>query len=404
MSSNVPALQITSTGVVAPEAVTIRDGVLDDENIAFGGELDIVTPSTPQAYLADQLTTNIRNSNAAIAYFVSQVDPATAEGRMQDGIGRIYFMERNGATASVVQALCTGQPGSTLQAGALAQDDAGNLWASSGAVTFGGGGTATVQFACLTLGPIELGIGELTKIAQTAPGWDAITNLGAATVGTETETRANFERRRQESVAINARGTPPAIRAAVFAVSGVLDVFVYDNYTNAVINYGATNYPLAPHSVYVGVIGGDDQAVADAIWSRKDLGCDMNGNTTVTVDDTEGYSYPYPSYEIKFERPASLPILFAVQLANSSALPSNIVDLTKAAILATFTGSNGAQRARMGGVIFASNFYAAVAQIDASVSIIQIKIGTVTATLDQIAVGIDQAPTLDVDDITVTLV
>lgn len=404
MSSNVPALQITSTGVVAPEAVTIRDGVLADENIAFGGELDIVTPSTPQAYLADQLTTNIRNSNAAIAYFVSQVDPATAEGRMQDAIARIYFLERNGATASVVQALCTGQPGATLQAGALAQDDAGNLWASSGAVTFGGGGTATVQFVCQTLGPVELGIGELTKIAQTAPGWDAITNLGAATVGTETETRANFERRRQESVAINARGTPPAIRAAVFAVSGVLDVFVYDNYTNAVINYGATNYPLAPHSVYVGVIGGDDQAVADAIWSRKDLGCDMNGNTTVTVDDTEGYSYPYPSYDIKFERPASLPILFAVQLANSSALPSNIVDLTKAAILATFTGANGAQRARMGGVIFASNFYAAVAQIDASVSIIQIKIGTVTATLDQISVGIDQAPTLDVGDITVTLV
>lgn len=404
MSSNVPALQITSTGVVAPEAVTIRDGVLADENIAFGGELDIVTPSTPQAYLADQLTTNIRNSNAAIAYFVSQVDPATAEGRMQDAIARIYFLERNGATASVVQALCTGQPGATLQAGALAQDDAGNLWASSGGVTFGGGGTATVQFVCQTLGPVELGIGELTKIAQTAPGWDAVTNLGAATVGTETETRSNFERRRQESVAINARGTPPAIRAAVFAVSGVLDVFVYDNYTNAVVNYGATNYPLAPHSVYVGVIGGDDQAVADAIWSRKDLGCDMNGNTTVTVDDTEGYSYPHPSYEIKFERPASLPILFAVQLANSSALPSNIVDLTKAAILATFTGANGAQRARMGGVIFASNFYAAVAQIDASVSIIQIKIGTVTATLDQIAVGIDQAPTLDVDDIAVTLV
>lgn len=404
MSSNVPALQITSTGVVAPEAVTIRGGVLADENIAFGGELDIVTPSTPQAYLADQLTTNIRNSNAAIAYFVSQVDPATAEGRMQDAIARIYFLERNGATASVVQALCTGQPGATLQAGALAQDDAGNLWASSGAVTFGGGGTATVQFVCQTLGSVELGIGELTKIAQTAPGWDAITNLGAATVGTETETRANFERRRQESVAINARGTPPAIRAAVFAVSGVLDVFVYDNYTNAVLNYGATNYPLAPHSVYVGVIGGDDQAVADAIWSRKDLGCDMNGNTTVTVDDTEGYSYPYPSYDIKFERPASLPILFAVQLANSSALPSNIVDLTKAAILATFTGANGAQRARMGGAIFASNFYAAVAQIDASVSIIQIKIGTVTANLDQIAVGIDQAPTLDVADITVTLV
>lgn len=404
MSSNVPALQITSTGVVAPDAVTIRSGVLTDENEAFGGDLDIVTPSTPQAFLADQLTANIRDANAAIAYMVSQVDPATAEGRMQDAIARIYFLERNGATASVVQAQCTGQPGVTLPAGALAQDDAGNLWSSTGDAVFSGGGIATVQFACLEMGPITLGIGELTRIAQTYPGWDAITNLGAATVGSAVETRAAFERRRQESVAINSRGTPAAIRAAVFAVDGVLDVFVYDNYGNAVLNYGETNYPIAPHSVYVGVIGGDDQAVADAIWSRKDLGCDMNGNTSVTISDTDGYSYPYPTYTVKFERPDPLAVLFAVQLANSPALPADIVAQVRAAILATFTGASGAQRARMGGVLFASNFYAAVAQISPAVSIIQIKLGTVTATLDQVSIGIDQAPTLDINDVSVTLV
>jgi hypothetical protein len=402
--SNVPALQITPAGVVAPDAVTIRAGVLLDENIAFGGDLDLVTPSTPQAHLADQLTDNINGANANIAYFVSQVDPATAEGRMQDGIGRIYFLDRNGATASVVIALCTGQPGVTLSAGALAQDDAGNLWQSIGPADFSGGGIASVQFACLVLGPVSLGIGELTKIAQLAPGWDAITNLGAATVGNAQESRAAFEIRRQESVASGAFGTPAAIRSAVWGVSGVLDVFAYDNFTNAVLNYGATNYPIAPHSVYVGVVGGDDQEVADAIWSKKDLGCDMNGNTSVTVQDTEGYSYPYPTYTVQFERPASLPILFSVQLASSSGLPADIVQLTKAAIIATFTGANGAQRARMGGIIFASNFYAAVAQIGAAVSIIQIKIGTVTATLDQVAIGIDQTPTLDESDIAVTLV
>jgi len=254
------------------------------------------------------------------------------------------------------------------------------------------------------LGPVSLGIGELTKIAQLAPGWDAITNLGAATVGNAEESRAAFEIRRQESVASGAFGTPAAIRAAVWGVSGVLDVFAYDNFTNAVLSYGATSYPIAPHSVYVGVVGGDDQEVADAIWSKKDLGCDMNGNTSVTVEDTEGYSYPYPTYTVQFERPASLPILFSVQLASGSGLPADIVQLTKDAIIATFTGANGAQRARMGGIIFASNFYAAVAQIGAAVSIIQIKIGTVTATLDQVAIGIDQTPTLDESDIAVTLV
>jgi hypothetical protein len=402
--SNVPPLQITSEGVVAPDSVTIRTGVLADENFAFGGDLDITTPSTPQAYLADNLTDNINSANANIAYFVGQVDPASSEGRMQDAIGRIYFLDRNGATASVVQALCTGQPGVTLPAGSLAEDDANNLWQSTDDAVFSGGGVVTTQFACLTLGPVLLGIGELTRIAQLAPGWDAITNLGAATTGSATENRTEYERRRQDSVAINSKGTPAAIRAAMWSIDGVLDVFVYDNFTNVVVNYGATNYPLAPHSVYVGVVGGDLQDIGNALLSRKDLGCDMNGNTSITVQDTEGLSYPYPSYTYKINRPSSLPILFAVQIANSTSLPANIVALTKAAIIATFTGSNGAQRARMGGQIFASNYYSAVASINSAVSIISIKVGTVTATLDSVSVGIDQSPTIQESNITVTLV
>lgn len=402
--SNVPALQITPEGVVVPDAVTIRTAILADENVAFGGDLDVTTPSTPQAHLADQLTSNISDANAAVTYFVSQVDPATAEGRMQDAIARIYFFNRNGATSSVVQAQCTGQPGATIPAGSLAQDDSNNLWQSTGDVTFSGSGLASVQFVCLVTGPILLGIGALTRIAQAVPGWDAITNLGAATVGTNVETRASFERRRQESVAKNGRGSSPAIRSAVWGVAGVLDVFAYDNYTNAVMNYGSTNYPIAPHSIYVGVVGGDDDEVAQAIWKAKDAGCDMNGNTTVTVSDTEGYTYPYPTYPIKFNRPTALPIKFAIQIANSSALPADIVALTKAAIIATFNGTNGAQRARMGSQIFASNFYAPVAAVGTTVSIIQIKIGTTTATLDTVNVGIDQTPTIDAADITVTLV
>lgn len=402
--SNVPAVQITSTGVTVPTAVTIRTGVLADTNVAFGGNLDVTTPSTPQAYLADNLTQNILDADTAIAYFVSQVDPATAEGRMQDAIARIYFLNRNGATASVVTAQCTGQPGAILPAGSLARDQNNNQWSSLGAATFSGSGLANVEFACLTLGPIQLGIGELTSIAQTVPGWDAVTNLGPATVGTATETRAAFEQRRQESVAKNGRGTVAAIRSAVWGVDGVLDVFAYDNFTNVALPYGSTSYSIAPHSIYVAVVGGANTDVANAIYQTKDAGCNLNGNTTVVITDNVNTSYPYPQYNIKFNRPTSVPIKFSVQLANNSSLPSNIEALTKAAIIATFNGTNGAQRARIGSTIFASNFYGAVAQLGTSVSIIQIKIGTATPTLDSVSMGIDQAPTIQASDITVTLV
>lgn len=400
--SNVPALQITPEGVVVPDAVTIRTAVLADENEAFGGDLDIFTPSTPQAHLADQLTADIQDSNAAIAYMISQVDPATAEGRMQDAIARIYFLDRKGATSSVVQALCTGQSGATLPAGSLAEDANGNLWASDIEAVFPSVGTIVIQFSCLTTGPVQLGISSLTRIAQASPGWDAVTNLAAASLGSNVESRAEFELRRKLSIEKNAHGTPGAIRAAVFEVDGVIDVFVYDNFTTVPILYGSTNYPIPPHSIYIGVVGGAAESIARAIEMKKDAGCGMTGNTTVALPDMD-YSFPQPTYNYQFNIPDSLPVKFLITIANNPTLPGNIVALTKQVVIATLSGTNGVQRARMGGEIFASSYYGPISAISSSVSIIGVKVGITIANLDSLLVGIDQEPVVSESDITVVI-
>jgi uncharacterized phage protein gp47/JayE len=403
--SSVPKVTISYTGISIPQSTTIRDGVLADYNMAFGGNLNITSSGTPQAHIADNLTQNIVDANSAVASVIAGVDPATSEGRMQDGIGRIYFLDRKGATSSVVSATVTGQPGATLFAGALARDDNGVYWVSSGDVTFPSGGVTTVQFACQTAGDVQLGAGELTTIAQASSGWDAITNLGAATVGTNTETRAEFEARRFASVAKNSHGSAAAIRSSVWDIDGVIDVYAYDNFTGSPVSVGSTGYSVPAHCVYVAVSGGTDADVAKAIYLKKDGGCNLTGNTTVTVQDTEsGVSYPYPEYGISFNRPASLPIKFAVSIKSSAALPSNISDLVKASIVSTFNGGGTFQRARIGSDIYASNYYYGVASIANGVQVLSIKIGTSTATLDSVSVGVDQAPTISASDITVTLV
>ena len=218
------------------------------------------------------------------------------------------------------------------------------------------------------------------------------------------ENRTDFELRRKNSVALNARSTPNAIYAAVFDVADVLDCYVIDNPTNNTVNTGATNYPVAPHSVYVAAVGGLDADVAAAIWSKKDVGCDYNGNTSVTVTDASGYNYPQPSYTVKFERPSALPCKFAVQLVNDPLLPLNIVDLVKTAVIARFNGTDGTVRERIGSIILASRYYGAVTACAPNVALLSVLIGTVTPTLTQVAVGIDQRPTLSASDISVTLV
>lgn len=401
--SSVPKIQFTPAGLVIPAETAVLAGVQSDINAAFGGGLNPAL-ETPQGQLASSQAAIIGDKNNEFALFVNQVDPQYSADRFQDAIARIYFLTRKPATPTSVQATLTGLSGTVVPAGTLAQDTSGNTYVCAGNATIGSTGTVIAEFQNTQTGPIPCAAGTLTQVYQAVPGWDAITNAADGTMGSDVESRADFEYRRRNSVALNAEGTNGAIYAAVFNLADVLDCYVIDNPAGTTVNKGVTNYPMAAHSVYVAVVGGADADIAQAIWTKKDLGCDYNGNTSVTVTDGAGYNFPLPTYTVKFNRPANLPIKYAVNIVNDSSLPSNIVDLVKAAIIARFNGSDGTARERIGASIFASRYYAPVSAVAANVAVVSILIGTSTPTLTKVDVGIDQRPTLSASDITVNLV
>lgn len=403
LPSSVPKIQFTPAGLVIPTEADILSGVQTDMNAAFGGGLNPAL-ETPQGQLASSQTAVIADKNAEFLNIVNQVDPQYSSGRFQDGIARIYFLNRNPATSTTVVATLTGVPGTVVPATTLAQDTDGNTYVSTGAATIGAAGTVDAEFQNIVTGPIPCAAGTLTQVYQAIPGWDAINNVADGTLGSDVESRADFEYRRKNSVAKNGKGSPQSIYGEVFDVENVIDVYVKDNPTGATVNTGSTNYPIIKNSVYVAVVGGLDTDIASAIWRKKDLGCNTNGNTTVTVVDDSGYSYPQPSYDIKFERPAALAFKFEVTLVNSTSLPSNIVDLVKAAVIARFNGTDGTSRERIGALVLASRYYSAVAAVASNVSLVSVLLGTTTPTLTQVLVGIDQRPTVSAADITVTLV
>lgn len=401
ITSQVPRVQFTPEGLVLPEESAILAGVQTDMDSAFGGGLNPGL-ETPQGQLASSTTAIIGDKNNEIALYVNQVDPAFAAGRMQDAIGRIYFLDRKPGTPTSVIATCTGLSGVVIPVGARAQGVDGNLYLCTQAGTIPVSGSIDLPFACAVDGPVDCAPGALNQIYLAIPGWDSVLNADAGTVGSYVESRAEFEERRRQSVALNARGSLPAIYANVANVDDVIDVYVTENNLSVPQTIGGVS--LVPHSIWVAVVGGEASDIADAIWREKSNGANYNGNTSYTIEDREGYTYPYPSYVVSWETPAALPVLFAVELASNPALPSNIVDLTKQAIIDAFNGGDGGQRARIGSTIYASRFYAPISLLGPSVSILSLLLGTSTPSAASLTIPINRRPTITADDISVTLV
>jgi hypothetical protein len=471
MSTNVPQPTFGPTGFVLPAESAILAGRQADINQAFGGNVNPAL-NTPQGQLAQADTAIIGDANNQFLFITNNFDPALSSGRWQDGIGAIYFLTRNPALPTVLQIVCTGLAGVVIPAtSALIQDSSGNVYVCSATVTIPVGGSVTTSFECLTTGPLPVPATNGVSIYQAIPGWDSVT-CSSGVVGQNVETAAEFEYRRQNSVAANAQGSLPSVLGAVFSVPGVLDAYATENPTNALSGAtfigsisgttltvtavtsgtiaagqtvigpgvaqgtlitalgsgtgGAGTYAvgisqtvasesltaavggvqLLPNSLYVGVSGGQAQAIGNAIWSKKSPGCNYNGNTSVTVFDTGPTNYPYeppyPQYMVTFQTLTNTAVLFSVSMQNNANVPSNAVALVQAAVLQSFTGADNGPRARVGSWIFASRFYANIAALGPWALIYGIQIGVGTANANAVLMQVNQEPVCTASNISVT--
>ena len=402
MSTNVPAITWVNGSPVLPAELDILAGVQADINAAFGGG---VNPSlqTPQGQIAQSETAIIGEKNNEIAYIANQVNPSMASGIWQDAIGEIYFITRIPGAGTVVTATITGAVGTVIPVGAVAQDNSGYLYSAIETVTIPSTGNITCNFQNQTQGAIACNVGALTIIYTAIAGWDTITNTTAGALGNTVESRAEFEARRAASVAGNSVNSLQSIYAAVTQVPNVIDAFVIDNPENTSVSYGSTAYSLAANSICVSVAGGTSSDVAAAIWSKKPPGCSYNGNTSVTVYDTN-YSSPVP-YTVTYLTPTSTPAYFTINIQNNPLLPSNIVQLVQNAVLASFNGQDGGTAVTINSTTYSGRYYANINATSPAVNVIEVYLGlSASPSTLSIAFGIDQLPTLSASNIAVVLI
>lgn len=420
MSTNVPLPSFTNAGLTVPTEPQILTGVFADMQDAFAlsGRALNTELTTPQGQLAQSQAYMLSVLYAGFLQVINAVDPATSYGAFQDALGRIYFLTRQPATYATVEAVVSGVVGTVLAAGAQARSADGTIWETTSGVTLGSSGTSDVTFRSLTAGAgPAVGINGLT-IYQQRSGWEAVSNAAPSTPGVDIESRQSFEARRAASVNIGGTGTAASVRAAVANVLGVSDVYVYNNGSDAAIEYGATDYPIPAHSIAITVAGGEDAAIGAAIHSKLDAGCGLPVSAgvgelvSVVVEDSVNYTAPYPQYLIRFVRPLPVTIYVRVEVANLSTLPSTYVsDVQRAvatAITNGFTTSDGSisvSRARIGGQIVAAEYFAAILSLP-NITPISINIGLTPDPTDgpALTLGIDQLPVTTQLNVTVDVV
>lgn len=405
LNTAVPDVTITENGLSVPDIADVLAGRLTDMSTALGGGAS-QSLSSPQGQIAQSDTEIIAQEYDKLLCLFNQINPDFSTGRFQDGIGRIYFMERIAAQGTVVTATCIGQVGTTIPAGSTAVDTSGYIYQSIDNAVIPSSGSVDVQFVNTTTGPIPCAAGSLNQIYRAVSGWDAVNNISPGVVGVDVESRIAFETRRRQSVARNSRNQDASTLAALLATDGVLDAYVWSNRTAETVNKGTTNFPILAHSVYICVYGGADADVAESIFNTYNPGANMNGDTTFTVCDNVNYMPPYPSYVMQWQKASPTRVYFKVNIDSSLNPPSDITKQVKEMVVTVFNGGyEGIGKARIGSTINAGKYYTPVISISPdTVGILSLEI-SIDGSLygPAVTMGIDQVPTIQESDITVTL-
>lgn len=383
----------TNKGVSATNAQDTLAEVQSDWTAALGSTLNL-DPETPQGQLMASQAAIIIDKDNQFLRFINQINPKTADGMMQDAIAAIYFLDRIPARSSTVTVQCRGLagtyiPGKNDANTAIIKSTNNDLFACENGGFIPSGGIVDLQFTSLDTGAIPVGTNTLTTIYKVVPGWDSCDNAAPGVVGRDTETRSELESRRAKSIAKNAIGTVDAVRANILALPGVIDCLVSENKSDLDKYIGTVL--LIPHSVYITVAGGNDQDIAKTIYDKLNPGCAMNGNTTVL----------YNNINIIFQRAISVPFKIEVTILKDTA-PAGIESKIKQSIYDNFNGIDGSPRAAIGSTIYTNRFYCNLNEL--AVNTINIKIAGASGIFANFAsVGIDEIPTLTLNDITVIL-
>lgn len=385
-------LQITDEGIYVPDTATVREGVVNMWRAVYGQDLD-VSSWTKQGQLIDGMTLVIDDKNNQLCLALNQFNPERNWGVWQEGMGKIYYLDKHEAGHTIVAAFVRGAVGTIIPKNSLVQDQNNEIYYLETAITIDSPSPIPATFIAVNPGPIVCPRGSLNRIYKAVPGWDTVINEVAGVTGSLEENRMQYEKRRRDSVAKNAHGNYSAIYGALADLTGVISVGMEENDTEFGRIMNGVYVPAS--GFFISVLGGDPDVIAQTIYERKDGGSVLEGNTAVVINIPTRPGYNTTKRRtIYFNRPYILPCRVKVTVATDTTYSTNNLEqLIKQRVLDAWNGVYDGIRMDIGGTVWASRFYCPVFALRSQYvfDIVQIKVArpVVVATTEDSMFSID---------------
>ena len=388
----------TQEGVIIPDTSDLQQEVQQEYVSALGDDLDL-SPETPQGRLIEAETLcrkAVLDNNALIA---NTLNPNTSFGVFLDALCAMTGTVRATATRTAVLCTLTGSPGTLVPAGSQARTKAGDMFSLVNDTTIPASGSVQSYFEAVETGAVACQVDTLTQIVTPVTGWETVNNPTAAVLGTEEESDSSLRAKRQQQL-YRGEALLQAIISAVRQVEGVLSVYGYENYTNAIQTVDGIS--IQPHSIYIVADGGEDADIAQAIFEHKSLGCGYTGTEEVTVTDAFG-----TPYEVAFNRPEYQPVQINVTVtAPSTSVTADIQQSVKDALSAWANGEiSGISGLGLGVDVSPFEAAAAISDYLPDLFVNNVQVGLVSGSLGTsvLEMKVNQKATLSQDNITVTV-
>lgn len=382
---------ITGSGMTIQTYQEIFDELATAYRLIYGADINLDADSADGQRVGIEAKARLDLQSVALSIY-NQLDPDFAVGSNLNSLIKLAGIVRRPATRSQVDVDIVVTKDLTLPIGYEVKDDLDQIWLTIAAVPLLTGSNAVTLYA-ENFGAVEALAGTVTTPATIVIGVSSVTNALAATQGADEETDEALRIRREQSIQAPVTSSIGGMFTALGNVAGVTDVVVYENDT--AIDDVITGIPA--HSIWCIVEGGTVADIVEAMAKNKTGGVDTWGIVsgayieTVTKPDLTTFDIVH---QMDFDRPLDVPLYISMTIQGTGVDSAAI----KAAIAARVM--------ILADAIAAGELYQDAYSVgtDYIVTLLQISDDDITYTDGSLSPGYGGKFSIDVANITITLI